>query len=168
MNNYLKIIHNSIVEDKATDSNKKLVFNSLSWTRDGTVNDYIGGKKKEIKIKAIPPFSFKYIPARNLDANKKIEVNNELSYVEKNNSIILDNNTLRVVLNKSTGKIISVRLKEDQKEFIKSNKGIDLKVYKNKPPKEYAAWNIDLRYTQNKIPIKLENIEVIEESIRSN
>jgi alpha-mannosidase len=140
-----------------------LVFNSLNWNRAGVVKIENKIVTKEINTDIVSPLSFKLISIKDsLNRNRDIP-SPDLKYLIKENKVILENTKLELVFDKKNGEIDSIKLKDgDRKEFIKPRKGVKFIVYKNKPPKQYAAWNIDLRYPQNIIPLTVENVEILE------
>lgn len=146
----------------ATNSNingeEYLIFNPLSWNRNGIITIENENKIQEKTVKNIPSLSFKRVNISDLKEEIKNKTNN-LVLEEHNDQIILENKKIQFIINKISGKITSLKLKGFKKEFIVQNKGIGFNIYHNKPPKQYAAWNIDSKYTQK--PIKITKITKI-------
>lgn len=144
----------------SVSNNDYLVFNPLSWERDDILEVKNGTKIEQIELRNISPMSFRIISLSNKIENGTTNDKVNLNCEENENEIIVQNSKIKFIIDKNSGKITSLKSNEFKKQFLAPNRGIEFKIYKNRPPTQYAAWNIDPRYTQN--PIKIEKVKKIE------
>jgi len=124
---------------KDNNSEHAIVFNTLPWMRDGIL--------ESTRIKNIPPLSFRIIDLNELNDSSEEK---DLKIIELPDRISLENSILTVTINKLTGKIVSIILKNSNKELIKPSKGIGIHIYKEKRHKR-PAWDIYIEYTSNRL-----------------
>lgn len=134
-----------------------LVFNTLSWPRDGFAETDLEsiGEKANIKIKDpegstlpfqiikkeskklmfigrnIPSLGFKeFKVVKSMDAES---CETHLSLVEENNVITMENLYLKVSIDRSTGLINSVHDKVNNRELLSHGKGVAIQIYDDQP-----------------------------------
>ncbi len=150
------------IEDSEKINDAYVVFNTLNWTRSGFVSIEENKEIKELYIKNVPSLGFKQINLSDLRV-KEEENSNGLSLEESEEKIVLENQELILTINRKTGKIISLKSKKFEKEFIRGKDGIGLHIYRDKP-KEFPAWDIDRRYTINSLKLGgVKGIRIIED-----
>lgn len=155
----LDVVGFSLLHSKS-DVNRgdHIVFNTLSWERNAYIKIQSAENIKEIRADKIPPLSFKIIDLRQLE---KEALNNlsDLKCKEYQHEILVENTKIRFLLKKQTGEIISLMLKEKNKDFIRDSTGIGLYVFHNKHSKIKGAWDLDKNYIFN--PIDLGGVKAI-------
>lgn len=163
----IQMILFALIGDKSKiNDNKYLIFNSLSWTRDGTIKIENEEKYIEYQVKRIPALSFKIVDISLL--KNEIKQNNEsLIAIETKKQIILENKKIKLTIDKNSGKISSLISKIFKKEFIRLGDGIGFHVFRNKPQKKYCVWNIDKRYSRHPIKLgRVKGLRIIKKNIR--
>lgn len=135
--------------ESATQNVEYLVFNTLSWDRDDFVQIRVENGLIDYYVKDIPSLGFKKINLLDIENNNGNNSKN-VSIKEIDDCFEIENNALKLRINKKTGNVVSLFSKDFEKEYIKNNDGIGLRVYGNKPQK-HPAWNIDRRYTRRPV-----------------
>jgi alpha-mannosidase len=158
------LISNNITEKDQT--NYALIFNTLPWERDDILkisNDSGNQREKFIRIKNIPPLSFRVIDFKklNFEDNESSGVKNQLNIDYQQKEISIENSKLHVRINKITGKLTSIVFKKNGKEIIKNPDGIGIHIYKEKRHKR-PAWDIYRGYTSNRFKqLKVDEFQII-------
>ena len=130
-----------------------IIFNPLPWTRDGFL--------ESIRIKNIPPLSFRIIDFNELNTSSKKK---DLKIIDLPDRISLENSVLTVTISKLTGKVVSIIKKDSNKELVKPSKGIGIHVYKEKRHKR-PAWDIYRGYTSNRLNLgKINTLQIAEDT----
>jgi len=131
-----------------------LVFNSLSWRRDGKVvvpleelgnqgeieiyddqgrmipYQIIDGKKLLFIAEGVPPIGYKEYKAIKVD--KKSVFSTDLSSEETENTIILENQFFKIIVDKETGLLSSIYDKRNGKEVLREY-GNKIQIYEDYP-----------------------------------
>jgi alpha-mannosidase len=121
-----------------------VVYNPLAWERSGDVQAKVeghDGKVSEVTLHVdhVPALGYKVVNA----SGPKIELPTSSKASETTESITLENEHLRVALDKKTGCISSLFDKRPGVETLASGScGDQLQFFKD-TPKDYDAWNID-------------------------
>ena len=183
------------VADTQVEGTPVLVFNALSWDRDGMVEAevkfeesipanlavYDGSEKlltavlkrddenKTAKIrfyaKDIPAVGYKVF---SVGADKGGNVASSLSISNTGNDIVMENENLKVEIDKGTGNIRQIYNKKDgnRKVFVDGT-GSELHVLKDTGGRNYPAWDL-IRSEMNAAPIGIINeaqsVKVVEEN----
>ncbi|MGV9171172.1 MAG: alpha-mannosidase [Promethearchaeia archaeon] len=152
-----------------------IVVNTLPWTRSGVIEldskimNALDLRQSELWIKEIPPLSFQLINIKkHLKDSLKEKKEQELTLEENSDIITIKNSHLSLIIQKRTGKLISVQAikenKQKKRELLRRENAIQLKVYEEKKG-EYPAWNIYSKYTQ--LPLSIgppKGISIVENS----
>ena len=183
------------VADTQVEGTPVLVFNALSWNRDGMVETdvkfdesvpanlavYDGAEKlltavlkrddenKTAKIrfyaKNIPAVGYKVF---SVGADKGENVASSLSISDTGNDIVMENENLKVEIDKGTGNIRQIYNKKDgnRKAFVDGT-GSELHVLRDTGGNNYPAWDV-IRSEMNAAPVGILNeaqsVKVVEES----
>ncbi len=149
-----------------------VVFNSLPWSRSGLVRvelptegayQVVDKSGAEVAFDEIETSGEKYLVFRAEDVPS---VGHKVYYVEESENadsahgpavaeteeaFVLENELVKVTVNKESGLLTSLVRKDSGEEFIEapSNK---LMAFWDKP-KQWSAWNINKNYTEHPIPI---------------
>ena len=142
-----------------------IVYNPLAWDRSGEVSVHVQGPKSAVTamgaqvvetktnevtgvsdirlhVLKVPAFGYKVVWVGAGNRAKRND-NSDAEAKESGNSIALENETLRLAIDKQSGCITSLFLKKTNFETLASGAcGNQLQFFKD-TPKDYDAWNID-------------------------
>ncbi len=134
-----------------TKENQVIIYNPFAWPR----SEYLMADSNFCYVENIPAMSIQSIPIGDI----KIDPDEWTNFAETDSAFIVENDFFRSEIQKQTGTLISIYLKQAQVELIDVAKsanhlGAGLRVYRDHP-KTYPAWNIERTYAYHHVKVSV-------------